>query len=293
MGARLFDSLAPLFSRFRAWFDTWMVLVGVGFGFNSALTIVLGAKGNLIPAIILATISGTFLIALLWQLRERRFLREWMLSFDARREAIEAELQLIELEAREGHSPAVLAGHLDFCIDQVLCLATAITDRPTDALSANYMDFDKATRRLRITQIFGVYSRLRVRQERDVDDPARRGSCGIALVEKRILLIPRVSAFPGWEPSSPDERHSLAGLINIPIPARVDQLQGEYVGVLNIDSPRPGTLDRGQDRVLRRATQIQAVMARAQSLRRSLVPPPAELVDPLVAETSGSSGAGP
>ena len=78
-----------------------------------------------------------------------------------------------------------------------------------------------------------------MRQERDVDEPVQRGSSGVALVEKRILL-PRVGAFPGWEPSSPDERHLLAGLINIPIPALASLLPGEYVRVLNIDSPRPG-----------------------------------------------------
>src|SRR5262245_672699 len=137
MGARLGKtSLAPLFARFRGWFDSWMVMATVGVSFAGGVALVRGAQGELVQAIILGTVAAVFILVLVWQIRQNRFLREWMLSYESRRESVESELKGIRQDAADGTPPEVLLGYLDFEIDQILCLASSITDHPEHALSA-------------------------------------------------------------------------------------------------------------------------------------------------------------
>lgn len=64
--------------------------------------------------------------------------------------------------------------------------------------------------------------------------PIGKGVCGTAAAENRTQLVPDVHAFPGHIACDSASRSEIV------VPIRVD---GQIVGVLDIDSPRPGRFD--------------------------------------------------
>jgi hypothetical protein len=268
--------------------EPWGALLGPALLLAGVVADAVGQERGPVTTVIVGSIALALVGYFFYQFKEKRLLRERMLRYEARRDAVEGELQQIETDIRDGLDARLVRGYVDFAIDQVLCLASTITDDPADALSANYMTFDEAEQKLRITQIFGVYSRLRVRQGRDVRDADGRGTCGLAFDMGETLFIPRLVEHPAYVRSSPEEKDILGGVINIPVPADPATAGPPFVGVLNIDSPRPGRLHPESKRLQERSRELQRLMARAQLIYRRLeaakasaaVPAPALAVRP-------------
>jgi hypothetical protein len=187
-------------------------------------------------------------------------------AFDARHQDIVENLQLMSDLPGDRAGLEKHRRKLDLCADMVLCLATTITDRPDNRLSANYMEpftTKDGESCLVITRAAGVYSQVRFAQERRLGSREESGTCGRAFSENKILLLPDLAkeedvAFFG------SEKSSLGSVINIPVPGDDGVKPG---GVLNIDCPFTGVLSEKQRE---RAVRVQALMARTFALQRKV-----------------------
>jgi GAF domain-containing protein len=81
-----------------------------------------------------------------------------------------------------------------------------------------------------------------------------RGVCGTAAVERRTLLVPDVHAFPGHIACDTASRSEIV----VPLVCG-----GELLGVLDVDSPRPGRFDAADAHGLEELARVFVASTRA------------------------------
>ena len=69
--------------------------------------------------------------------------------------------------------------------------------------------------------------------------PLGNGVCGTAAAQRQSILVPDVHAFPGHIACDANSRAELA----VPLLATTGHMEPRLLGVLDLDSPRPGRFD--------------------------------------------------
>jgi L-methionine (R)-S-oxide reductase len=75
-----------------------------------------------------------------------------------------------------------------------------------------------------------------------------KGVCGTAAAQRQTIVVPDVHAFPGHIACDADSRSEIVIPLVLP--------NGELLGVLDLDSPRPGRFDEADRRGLERLAAV-------------------------------------